>query len=156
MAHAVDLLVDVRFFLDIGIGAGHIGFRLIVVIVRDEIFHRVVGEKALHLAIQLGGEGLVRGQHQGRFLGPLNYLGNGVGLARASDPQQHLVALSRHHAGGQFGYGFRLVAGRFIFRHQFKGPPALALLGPGDGRRHPGRLFRLRQGLLETAPNLFH
>ena len=28
--------------------------------------------------------------------------------------------------------------------------------GPGDGRRHPGRLFRLRQGLLETAPDLFH
>ena len=51
MAHAVDLLVDLRVLLDIGVGARHIGFGLVVVVVADEVFHRVVGEEALHLAV---------------------------------------------------------------------------------------------------------
>ena len=53
MAHAVDLLVDGGFLLDIGVGARDVGFRLVVVVVRNEIFDRVVGEERLELAVEL-------------------------------------------------------------------------------------------------------
>ena len=68
MAHAVDLLVDRGFLLDIGVGARHIGFRLVVIVIGDEIFDRVVGEEAPELAIELGGKRLVGREHQGRAL----------------------------------------------------------------------------------------
>ncbi len=46
MAHAVDLLVDRGFLLDIGVGARHIGFRLVVIVIGDEILDRIVGKEA--------------------------------------------------------------------------------------------------------------
>lgn len=49
MAHAVDLLVGGGFLLDIGIRAGHIGFGLVIIVVGNEIFHRIVGKEALEL-----------------------------------------------------------------------------------------------------------
>ena len=48
MAHAVDLLVDRGFFLDIGVGARNIGFGLVVVVIGDEILDRVVGKEDLN------------------------------------------------------------------------------------------------------------
>ena len=45
VAHAVDLLVDRGVLLDIGVGARHVGFGLVVVVVGDEILDRVVGEE---------------------------------------------------------------------------------------------------------------
>ena len=69
VAHAVDLLVHRRFLLDVGVGARHVGFGLVVVVVGDEVLHRVVGEEALELAVELGGQRLVGRQHQGRALG---------------------------------------------------------------------------------------
>ena len=68
MPHAVDLLVDRRFFLDKRIGARHIGFGLVVVVIGDKIFHRVVGEEALELAIELRRQRLVRRQNNGGAL----------------------------------------------------------------------------------------
>ena len=58
VAHAVDGLVH-RFLLDVGVGARHVGFGLVVIVVADEIFDGVVGEEALELPVQLGGEDLV-------------------------------------------------------------------------------------------------
>ncbi len=69
MAHAVDLLVHRGFLLDVGVGARHIGFGLVVVVVGDEILDRVVGEEALELAVELGGERLVGREDQRRALG---------------------------------------------------------------------------------------
>jgi hypothetical protein len=53
VAHAVDLLVDGRVLLDIGVGARDIGLGLVVVVVRDEILDRVLREEALELAVEL-------------------------------------------------------------------------------------------------------
>ncbi len=93
MAHAVDLLVDRGFLLDIGVGARHIGFRLVVIVVGDEIFDRVVRKEARELAIELGGERLVGRENERRALGVLDDMRHGEGLARAGDAEQHLVAL---------------------------------------------------------------
>ena len=93
VAHAVDLLVDVGFLLDIGVGARDVGLRLIIVVVGDEILDRVVGEEALELAVELRGQRLVRREDERRALRRLDHLGHGEGLARAGDAEQHLVAL---------------------------------------------------------------
>ena len=64
MAHAVDLFVDRAVLLDIGVGARDIGFRLVVIVIADEIFHRVFREELLELGIELRRQGLVGGQDQ--------------------------------------------------------------------------------------------
>ena len=69
MAHAVDLFVDRAVLLDIGVGARDIGFRLVVVVIADEILDRVFREEGLELAVELGRQGLVGRQDQGGALG---------------------------------------------------------------------------------------
>ena len=112
VAHAVDLLVERGFLLDIGVGARDVGFRLVVVVVRDEILDRVVREEALHLAIELRRQRLVGRQDQRRALHVLDHLRHGVGLARAGDAEQHLVAVAPQQALGQLLDRGRLVARR--------------------------------------------
>ena len=90
-AHLLDVLVDRRVLLDIGVGGGQIGFRLVVVIVRDEVLHCVVGKELPHLSVELRGQSLVRGEHDGGPLHRLDHAGHAVGLAAARDPQQGLV-----------------------------------------------------------------
>ncbi len=128
VAHAVDLLVDRQFLLDVGVGARHVGFGLVVVVVGDEVLDRVVGEEALELAVELGRQRLVGGEHQGRALRAGDDLRRGVGLARAGDAEQHLVALVLAHALDQLGDGGGLVALGLVLRHQREGDAALGLL----------------------------
>ncbi len=86
MAHPVNLLIDGGFFFDIGIRARHIGFGLIIVIIGDEIFHRVIREQGFHLAIQLGGQGFVGRQDQGRPLSLVDNMRDGEGFAGPGYP----------------------------------------------------------------------
>ena len=55
VAQAVYLVVDGAVLFDIGIGAGDIGLRLVVVVVGDEIFHGVVRKKRAELGAELNG-----------------------------------------------------------------------------------------------------
>ena len=50
-AHLLDVFVDGGVFLDKGVGRRHIGFRLVVIVVRHEILHRVIREELLELAV---------------------------------------------------------------------------------------------------------
>ena len=99
----------------VGVGAWHIGFGLVVVVVADEVLHRVVGEEALELAIELGGQRLVRRQDDGGALRGLDHLGHGVGLAATGDAEQHLRAVVAADAFDQFLDRGRLVALRLVF-----------------------------------------
>ena len=112
VAQLVDLLVDVRVLLDIGSCLGDIGFGLVVVVVGDEVFDGVVGEELLELLVELGGQRLVMGQHQGRALGALDDLRHDEGLARAVAPSRVCVR-SRLYTLHQFLDRFRLVAHRY-------------------------------------------
>jgi hypothetical protein len=64
VAQAVDLLVDERVLLDVGVARRDVRLRLIVVVVADEVLDGVVGEQLLELAVQLGRERLVGRQDQ--------------------------------------------------------------------------------------------
>ncbi len=129
VAHAVDLLVDRRILLDIGVGARDIRFRLVVVVIGDEILDRIVGEEALELAVELGGQRLVGGEDQGRTLRLLDHLSHGEGLARAGDAEQYLIALTGIDLGHKLGNRGRLVAFRLEFRLEPDRNAALGLLG---------------------------
>ncbi len=85
------MLVNRGVFFDKGIRRWHIGFRLIVVIVGDEIFNGVIGEEFLELAIQLGRERFVGRQDNCRALHSGNHIGNRKGFPRAGDAQQGLM-----------------------------------------------------------------
>ena len=80
MAHAVDLFVDRRFFFDEGIRARHIGFGLVIVVIRDEILHRIIRKEAFEFAIKLCGERFVRRQNEGGALRLGNDLRHGEGF----------------------------------------------------------------------------
>ncbi len=149
MAHAVDLLVDRGVFLDIGVGPRDIGLGLVVVVIGDEIFDRVVGEKALHLAVQLGRQGLVGRQHQGRALQFGDDVGHGEGLARAGDAEQHLIALVRLQPRDQFVDGLGLIAGGLEVALQAEfgralGPADQHVGAPRLDERGAGRRFSAR------------
>ena len=116
----VDLIVCGGVFCDIGVRVGDIRLRLVVVVVGDEILHRVVGKELLELRAQLGGQRLVVGQHQGGPLHLLDDLGHGEGLAGAGDAQQHLLLQPVLDALRQLGDGLGLVPGGLIFRNHFK------------------------------------
>ena len=139
VAHAVDLLVDRRFLLDIGVGARDVGLRLVIVVVGDEVLDRVVGEEALELAVELRRQRLVGGEDQRRALRRLDHLGHGEGLARAGDAEQHLVALVSDDSLDQFVDRVRLVALGLEFRGDLEPPTAFRLVRPRRPVRRPRR-----------------
>ena len=110
VAHPIDLLIDLAFFLNVGVRAGHIGFGLIIVVIADEIFHRVVRKKPFELAIKLCCEGFVRRKNNRWALGVLYDPRHGEGLACARGSEQDLTGLARIDAPGQLFDGGGLVA----------------------------------------------
>ena len=102
MAQLVDLLVDRGIFFDKGIGGGNVGFRLVIVVVGDEIFDGIVGEEFFELTEELGGQSLVRCQHQRGSLHSHNNIGHGEGFARAGNTEQDLVLITTSNPGNQF------------------------------------------------------
>ena len=97
----VDLLVDRRRLGDVSIRDRHVGLGLVVVVIGDEVFHRIVREELPQLIAELGRQGLVVGQHQGGPPGLGDHIGDRKGLAGAGGPQQGLIALTAINPGGE-------------------------------------------------------
>ena len=114
MAQLVDLVVDGRVFFNIGIGGRNIRLRLIIVVVGDKVFHRIVGKELLELRAQLRGQGFVVGQDKGGTLDLLNDLSHGKGFAGAGDTEQRLFAIAAFDPLHQLVNRLRLVAGRLV------------------------------------------
>ena len=110
--HAVDLVVDQRVLLDIGVRLRDVRFRLVVVVVGDEILHGVAGEERLELAVQLGGQRLVGRDHEGGPAQPGDHVGQREGLAAPRDAEEHGVRLPFREELGQALDGPRLIARR--------------------------------------------
>ncbi len=109
--HAIDLLVDRRFLLDIGVARRHVGFGLVVVVVADEVLDGVVREEPAEFLVELRRQRLVVGHHQRRPVGARDHLRHAVGLARAGDAEQHLMLVAAVQAVDQLGHGMHLIAG---------------------------------------------
>ncbi len=108
--HPVDLVVDRRLLLDVGVALRDVRLRLVVVVVRHEVLDRVFGEEAPELLVQLRRQGLVVRQDQRRPLDRLDHLGHGERLAASRDAEQHLVLLPGPKTRDQLLDGLRLVA----------------------------------------------
>ena len=111
VAELVELFVDVGVFFDVEVGAGDVGFGLVVVVVADEVFDGVVGEEFLELGGELGGEGLVVGYDEGGALEFLDDVGHGEGLAASGDAHEGLVNHVAARAVDNLFDGLGLVAG---------------------------------------------
>ena len=118
VAQTLDLLVDGGILFDIGVGRGDVGFRLIIIIVRDEILHRAVRKKLAELGAQLRGQRLVVGDDQRGALHALDDGSHRVGFARTGDTQQHLAGHAALHALCQRLDGLRLIALRLERRFE--------------------------------------
>ena len=110
-AHAIDLVVDGRFLLDVRVGRRDVGLGLVEVVVADEVLDRVVREEAAELLVQLGGQRLVVRHHQGRAVHPGDGLGHRERLARAGDAEQHLVLIAALEPVDELVDGAGLVTG---------------------------------------------
>ena len=110
VAQLLDVLVDRGVLLDVGVGGGDVRLGLVVVVVGDEVHHRVVREELAQLACHLGGERLVGLEDERRFAHGLDGLRHGECLARARDAQKRLVTLALADALAELLDGLGLVA----------------------------------------------
>ena len=113
-AHLLDVFVDGAVFFNEQIALGHVRFGLVIVVVADEVFHSVLGEKFAELAVQLRCQRLVRRKYDGRPAQPGDHVSHGEGFARARHAQQGLIDLPVVHAFHQFVDGLRLIASGWI------------------------------------------
>ena len=98
----VDLFIDIRILLNEGIGAGNIGFWLVVIVVRNEVFHRVIREEFLELTVELSRQRLVVRKHEGRAVHLFHDVGHRECFAGSSDTQQCLEPFFVIESGNKF------------------------------------------------------
>ena len=110
VAQALDLIVDGGVLFDIGVRVGDVGFRLIVIVVTNEIFHGIVGEDLAEFGAELRREGLVMRQHQCGAVGGGDDISHGIGLAGTGDTQQNLLLQAHIETVYQLADGLRLIA----------------------------------------------
>ena len=110
MTQLLNLFVDGGILFDERVRRGHVRLWLIVIVVADEIHHRVIGEEFLQLACKLGGKRLVRCHDKRRPLHRLDGFRHGKRFARASDAQQRLITQPVLNTLGQLFDRLRLIA----------------------------------------------
>ena len=106
----LDLVVDRRILLDVGVAARDVGLRLIVIEVGDEILHRVVREEVLELRVELRRQRLVVAHDQRRLAVISDQVRHRERLPGAGHAEQRLVVVARRQRLRQLGDRLRLVA----------------------------------------------
>ena len=115
IAEFIDLVVYGEVLFDISIRGGDVGFRLIIIVVGNEILHAVFGEKFAEFVAQLRRERfIVRDDQRGAV-----YVSDDVrhreGLAAPRHAEEHLGIQTVQHAFGEFGDRLRLIPRGLIF-----------------------------------------
>ncbi|MBA7674691.1 hypothetical protein ES703_82912 [subsurface metagenome] len=120
MAQLVNLVINIGVLLDVEVGAGDIGFRLVVIVVADEVLDGVVGEKFPELLVKLGSQRLVVADDQGGLLRPLDDISHGESLAAAGNAEQRLVPVALIQPLHQTLHRLRLVTRHSKIRDYLK------------------------------------
>ena len=94
MAHPVDLFVDQRIFLNVGVTRWDVGLRLIIIVIANKVVNRIVREQFLKFAIELGGQGFVGCQNQCWPAGLSDQVGHRESFSRAGDAEKYLMAIT--------------------------------------------------------------
>ena len=95
VAQPLDLVVDGAVLFDVGVGGGDVGLRLVVVVVADEIFHRVFGKKLAEFTVELSGQSFVGRENQGRSVAARDHVRHRECFARTGDAKQNLIPDAR-------------------------------------------------------------
>ena len=135
MPQSLDLLVDRRILLDVGIGLRDVRLGLVVVVVAHEVLDGVVRQQLPELVGHLSGEGLVRLDDQSRPLHPLHQPRSRSRLAGAGRAEQHDVVLARVDPPHQLFDCLWLVSARRVVADDLEG--GLGALNVGN-RSHEG------------------
>ena len=117
-SHAVDLVVDGRFLLDVRIGGRHVRFRLVVIVVADEVFDGVFGEKPAEFLVELRRERFVVDHDERRPVHAGNRMGHRERLARTGDAEQHLMRIAALQSLHELRDGPGLIAGQLEIGHE--------------------------------------
>ena len=112
MAELIDLVVDRAVLLYVGVGGGNVRLRLIIVVIRDEVFDGVIREELLEFAAKLRGERFVMREDERRAVYARDDVSHREGLAGAGDSEQHLLAEALFDSARELVYRLRLIAGR--------------------------------------------
>ena len=128
------MLVDCAVFFNEQVALRHIGLGLVIVVVTDEIFNRVLWEKLAELAVELSGQGFVRRKDDGGTAHARNHIGHGEGFARARHAQQGLKDFAVVDAFDQFVDSRGLVTCWRIRLKQLKRRTGVTDKGAGAGR----------------------
>jgi len=110
----LDLLVNRRILLDVGIGTGDVGFRLVVIEVADEILDRIAREELFELRVKLRREGLVMRNDERRPIELADDIRHREGLPRPGHAEERLMAIPRLDRLEQLGDGLALIAARLV------------------------------------------
>ena len=120
VAQFINLIVDGSVLFNVGIALRNVSLRLIIIIIGNKIFHRVIRKEGFQLAGKLRRQRFVVRYYQSRLAHAVDNLRNGIGFARARRTQQHLRVQPLLHALRQGFNRLRLVACRFKRRFNFK------------------------------------
>ena len=120
-AEALDLVVDAGVLFNVGVGAGDVGFGLVVVEVGDEVFDGVFGEEVLELGVELGRQRFVVAHDERRFADLLDDVGHGEGFAGAGNAEEGLVAVAGADGFDELGDGLALIALGGVFGVEAEG-----------------------------------
>ena len=110
MPHLIDRIVHRCILGNVCIALRNIGFRLVVIVVTDEILHGVVGEKLFEFLIELTRQRLIMDQNQRGLLNLRDHIGHGKGLAGSGDTEQRLMLPASRNPGHQLIDGLALIS----------------------------------------------
>ena len=114
MAEFVDIVIDRGILLNISIRLRYIGLRLVIIIITHKILYSIFREVGLHLAVELGGKGLIMRQDQGGLIQRLYHIGHGESLAGTGHAKQGLTLIPLPESLYQSLDCLRLIARRRI------------------------------------------
>ncbi len=120
MTELIDFIVYSGILFNIGIGCRDICLGLVVIVIGDEIFHCIFGEKLFKFRAQLRRERFVVGQHQRWTVHFGNDIRHGKGFARACYTEQGLFLIPFLQTLRKLCNRFGLVTCGHIRRMQFE------------------------------------
>ena len=110
------MVIDRGVFLYIEIPRRHVRLRLVVVVVRHEVLHRVFREEIPEFGVELRRERFIRRHHERRHPGARNDVRHREGLSGPRDTKKRLPHQSVIEPLTEFSDCLRLIAARLIRR----------------------------------------
>ena len=118
--HFLDPFVDRQILFDKSVRRRQVSLGLVIVVIRDEIFDRILRKEVFELAVELRRKRFVMAHDQRRLIQRGDHVGHRKRLARTGNAEQRIVPATvpqrRHELPDRFG----LIPGGAVFRYQFE------------------------------------